>query len=276
MNKIEQLRQSTGYGPEADGPVDDLIAYKDALEDLVGAIDEAALQNSGAPEAARWREKTGEAALSAGDVCQVLFELGLGDVPAEHEDEHDRRERELVGQIERGHRLLGAGVEPAGEPDASRVDDHSASRRSDVLAERAPHLLGHDPNAAGAGAQVILEETEHLLGELPGGAVEQDAPRARVLRIRRVARTLLGSLVVLGPTGPIVGPPAEVTNEDRRLWARAALEAYRAQPGLDTGEERTTLVDLLADLLHLGDELGVGGLLDSAERHYREEVAEER
>lgn len=33
---VAKLRESTGYDPDVDGSVDALIAYKDALEDLVG------------------------------------------------------------------------------------------------------------------------------------------------------------------------------------------------------------------------------------------------
>jgi hypothetical protein len=35
---IEELMEATGYHPEKDGPVDDLIAYKDALEDAYGSL----------------------------------------------------------------------------------------------------------------------------------------------------------------------------------------------------------------------------------------------
>lgn len=33
MNVIDELRQATGYDPDREGSVDELIAYKDALED---------------------------------------------------------------------------------------------------------------------------------------------------------------------------------------------------------------------------------------------------
>lgn len=38
MNIVEQLQKECEYDPDGDGSVDDLIAYKDALEDLVGSI----------------------------------------------------------------------------------------------------------------------------------------------------------------------------------------------------------------------------------------------
>lgn len=37
MTKLDELREATGYDPDADGSVDDLIAYKDALEDAYAA-----------------------------------------------------------------------------------------------------------------------------------------------------------------------------------------------------------------------------------------------
>lgn len=73
-------------------------------------------------------------------------------------------------------------------------DDHSASRRLEVLRDEAPHLLVDDTNAASAAAQLILEETEHLLDEYPHAPAET---RDRIGRIRRVARTLLGTVAVM-------------------------------------------------------------------------------
>lgn len=40
MSLIEQLQADCGYDPEGDSPVDALIGYKDALEDLLGSAEE--------------------------------------------------------------------------------------------------------------------------------------------------------------------------------------------------------------------------------------------
>jgi hypothetical protein len=56
--------------------------------------------------------------------------------------------------------------------------------------------------------------------------------------------------------------------------ARRALDAYTGVEGYDTGDEWTNLCDLLADLLHLADEIAppweIGGdeAVSSAKFHY--------
>lgn len=66
----DTLKQNIGYDPEADGSVELLIAYKDALEEVVDSIDIAATVN------ARGRS-------SAADVCAALFADGFGNLTRE-------------------------------------------------------------------------------------------------------------------------------------------------------------------------------------------------
>lgn len=63
---IEKLRDECGYDPDQDGSVDDLIAYKDALEDLLARVDEAARENA-------------YGGASAADVTGALFNMGFGE-----------------------------------------------------------------------------------------------------------------------------------------------------------------------------------------------------
>lgn len=81
MSLIEELQQECDYDPEGDSPVDNLIAYKDALEDLVGQVDSILLCNSGHPAAVKYRNASDFVYLSAADVCGALFEKGFGETP---------------------------------------------------------------------------------------------------------------------------------------------------------------------------------------------------
>jgi len=81
MSLIEQLQEECEYDPEGDGSVDNLIAYKDALEDIVGRIDGVLLCNSGTAVAAHYRAQHEYDCLSAADVCGALFGMGLGADP---------------------------------------------------------------------------------------------------------------------------------------------------------------------------------------------------
>lgn len=84
---IDRLRADCGYHPDAEGSVDALIDYKDALEDIVQNIDGLALCNSSHPAAERLREAEGWQTLSAADVMGGIFNLGLGRTAAEIEPE---------------------------------------------------------------------------------------------------------------------------------------------------------------------------------------------
>ena len=58
--------------------------------------------------------------------------------------------------------------------------------------------------------------------------------------------------------------------------AQAALDTYIAHPGLEeyeTAEPETAFIDLIADLLHLADSLGVSGeyIADKARDYYDDE-----
>lgn len=76
MNAIERLRKECSYDPEAEGSVDDLIAYKDALEDAYAidaeALDELNLLLS-APE---WPGASGME-----DVLGIVRRTGRTEVP---------------------------------------------------------------------------------------------------------------------------------------------------------------------------------------------------
>lgn len=66
--------------------------------------------------------------------------------------------------------------------------------------------------------------------------------------------------------------------ERSRAAARAALEAYKAQPGFDTGDDAVTLEDLVADLALFADTLNdTNGwqVLVTAQDHYDAELAED-
>ena len=81
MRLIEQLRASCHYSPDQESTVDQLIDYKDALEDLVGRVDELALANNGEPAAERYRAERCERTISAADVMGGLFSMGFGELP---------------------------------------------------------------------------------------------------------------------------------------------------------------------------------------------------
>lgn len=100
MRLIDQLRADCGYHPEAEGSVDDLIAYKDALEDLIGRVDEVALANSGAPEAEAYRDRNDVYALSAADVMGELFSMGFGEAP-EPDDPYGEATRTIKAAVRR-------------------------------------------------------------------------------------------------------------------------------------------------------------------------------
>lgn len=83
MTILDKLRAETGYHPLDDGPVDYLIAYKDALEDLVGSVDELLLAHSGDPEAVAYRQRHGRADVRVTmiEVVEALLEMGFGEPP---------------------------------------------------------------------------------------------------------------------------------------------------------------------------------------------------
>lgn len=81
MGLVEKLQEECEYDPEGDSTVDNLIAYKDALEDLVYAVDGILLCNSGTAIAAHHRAHNDLAYLSAADVCGALYSKGFGEAP---------------------------------------------------------------------------------------------------------------------------------------------------------------------------------------------------
>lgn len=81
MSLIEQLQRDCEYDPEGESSVDELIAYKDALEDLVGSVDTLLLCNSGTAAATHYRAQNEYVYLSAADVCGGLFGMGFGADP---------------------------------------------------------------------------------------------------------------------------------------------------------------------------------------------------
>ena len=65
----------------------------------------------------------------------------------------------------------------------------------------------------------------------------------------------------------------EPTNKDRAEWARGAVECFVSMVG--GGDDlKTSISDLIADLLHLCDEEGIDheDVLRNATWHYEEEV----
>jgi hypothetical protein len=67
-------------------------------------------------------------------------------------------------------------------------------------------------------------------------------------------------------------------NEASRAAARAAFEAYKATPGFDTGEDETTLSDLIADLAFLAEhDMDVSGeyVIERGAFHFVEDKAEQ-
>jgi hypothetical protein len=150
-------------------------------------------------------------------------------------------------------------------------DQHSASRRADVLEDEAPHLL--DPESPATIRRRALEEiiaTTHDLGlEDEGG----------VARIRQLARFLhAAEPVELAAPFRITGDP----EHDNRVRARGALMAVAAWPhgdGRDLTDpyELTEVVgDLVCDLLHFAQQGGGDPMLclDRGERHWQDECAE--
>lgn len=81
-----------------------------------------------------------------------------------------------------------------------------------------------------------------------------------------------------GPTRPYLGPDGP-DNTDRARWAAAALDAFGAATGqigytyTDPEHLSEIAADLVADLMHLGDQAGLDpeGLLDRGRRHYDDE-----
>lgn len=67
----------------------------------------------------------------------------------------------------------------------------------------------------------------------------------------------------------------DVTNSDRAGWALTAVRAFQQATGSD---DDTAIYDMLCDLHHLADEIGLDwdGLLGMADYHYEAEVEEER
>lgn len=63
---ITKLQQDCGYSETEDCPVDALIDYKDALEDLVGRVDELL---------------SGDDDVNGGDLVEALTALGFGVEP---------------------------------------------------------------------------------------------------------------------------------------------------------------------------------------------------
>jgi hypothetical protein len=79
---------------------------------------------------------------------------------------------------------------------------------------------------------------------------------------------------------------AEISNADRAAWAAHAVTAYARKTRhsipehtITSGEHARELIgDLICDLLHLGDQWGVGAevLIESGRGHYADEVTAER
>lgn len=66
-------------------------------------------------------------------------------------------------------------------------------------------------------------------------------------------------------------------SEKTRGAAGAALDTYKAVPGMDSGEDRDTLADLACDLVHLAEARGLwtwDELRDRIETHWHAEHAE--
>lgn len=66
-------------------------------------------------------------------------------------------------------------------------------------------------------------------------------------------------------------------NEASRAAARAAFNAYKATPGFDTGEDETTLSDLIADLAFLAEhDMDVSGehVITTGAWHFTEDKRE--
>lgn len=78
MSIIDVLREECGYDDERDGSVDELIAYKDALEDVVARAEELLAEN-----------RKGQ--LSAADVTGGLWEIGFDPDPPKPCHYDDRR-----------------------------------------------------------------------------------------------------------------------------------------------------------------------------------------
>lgn len=64
----EKLRRDVGYDPDGEATLDQLIAYKDALEDLVNDIDRVASSNA-------------LDRISGADAMGYIFNRGLGELP---------------------------------------------------------------------------------------------------------------------------------------------------------------------------------------------------
>jgi hypothetical protein len=67
----------------------------------------------------------------------------------------------------------------------------------------------------------------------------------------------------------------EGQNDDRALWAEAAIRTFQEQTGLkDVDGMDTAVMDLLADIGHFCDRhnLSLSGLLHRAKMHYDEET----
>jgi hypothetical protein len=62
-------------------------------------------------------------------------------------------------------------------------------------------------------------------------------------------------------------------NGSTRAAAQAALDAYKAQPGMDSEPDDITIIDLIVDLLHLTDSIGGSGAtaVEWARDYYEDE-----
>lgn len=150
-------------------------------------------------------------------------------------------------------------------------NDHSASRRADVLEAEAPHLL-----AGGSPATIRRRALEEIISTTHDLGLEDEGG---VARIRQLARFLHAA------EPDEIAEPFAITGDpehDNRVRARGALMAVAAWPHEDgrdlTDPDQLTEVvgDLVCDLLHFADQGGGDPLLclDRGERHWRDEVAE--
>lgn len=148
-------------------------------------------------------------------------------------------------------------------------NDHSASRRADVLAADAPALVA--PTTTRQRALLEIVDVSYQLGLDDEGGVA---------RIRQLARHLLD----LEPPeqGFWVDPDSREPAEAKLIRRRAALLALAAYPYApcdltDPDDFATAAGDLMADLLHAVDvhagEEYVGLVLDRAQRHHRDETS---
>lgn len=75
------------------------------------------------------------------------------------------------------------------------------------------------------------------------------------------------------PDKPDPDDPDGPKNGRRADWAETAVDAFLSATGEAGGDYEDAIADLMGDLLHLADKIGLDGevLLDRAGRNWREE-----